>query len=205
MAQDKQQLNTLLDKFYHNPVALVSFELFLSIAAIIFFAVFAIRPTLLTMSDLIKEIEDKRKLATQMEQKVTALSAAQENFASAQERIAVLDEAIPRGVNMVQTLKIIEKLASDQNLSIANLTVLKIPPDPPVTASITELERQSMPIQVVITGTYEGIREFAEQLRNSRRSFVIERITFSTEDARGQKTLEANMLIGAPFFGVKAE
>ena len=60
-----------------------------------------------------------------------------------------------------------------------------------------------MSVQVVLTGPYTGIREFAENLRNSRRSFVIERITFSTEDSRGQKTLEANMLIGAPYFGVK--
>lgn len=205
MTQDKQQLTAILDKFYHNPVALVSFELFLSVAAIIFFALLAIRPTLLTMSDLIKEIEDKRKLAAQMGQKAAALSAAQDSFVGVQDRITVLDEAIPRGANMVYTLKIIEKIASDQNLAISNLTVLKIPPDPPVSAPITELERQSMPIQVVITGAYEDIREFAEQLRNSRRSFVIERITFSTEDSRGQKTLEANMLIGVPFFGVKAE
>jgi len=90
MAQDKQQLIRILDRFYHNPVAMVSFELFLSIAAILFFAVFAIRPTLLTMSDLIKEIEDKRKLDSQMEQKVAALSSAQESFLAVQDRIAVL-------------------------------------------------------------------------------------------------------------------
>jgi len=203
MAQDKQQLIRILDRFYHNPVAMVSFELFLSIAAILFFAVFAIRPTLLTMSDLIKEIEDERKLDSQMEQKVAALSSAQESFLAVQDRIAVLDEAIPRGVNMTYTLKVIEKLASDQGLTIANLTVLEIPPDPPPSTPVNQLERQSMSVQVVLTGPYTGIREFAENLRNSRRSFVIERITFSTEDSRGQKTLEANMLIGAPYFGVK--
>lgn len=199
------QLTTLLDRFYHNPVALVSFELFLSVAVIVFFAVFAIRPTLLTMSDLIKEIEDKRKLAVQLTQKSAALTAAQSNFSAVAERTAVLDEALPRGVDLVYVLKVLEKIASDQQLTITTMTVLSIPPDPPVSVSITQLERQTMSIQLVVTGSYESIRTFAEELRNSRRSFVIERITFSTEDARGQKTLEATLLIGVPYFGIKEQ
>ena len=60
-----------------------------------------------------------------------------------------------------------------------------------------------MPIQVAVIGNYEGIRGFAEELRNSRRSFVTERITFSTQDSRGQKILEATMLISAPYYGVR--
>lgn len=203
MAREKQQLITTLDKFYHNPVAIVSLELFLSIGAILFFALFAIRPTLLTMSKLVKEIEDKRKLVLQMSQKTAALSTAQTNFAAVQDRVTVLDEAIPRGVQMGYTLAVVEKLASDNQLTITNLTVLKIPEDPPTNVPITELERQAMPIQVALTGEYQGIRNFAEGLRQSRRSFVIDRITFSTEDSRGQKSLEATFLLGAPYFGVK--
>lgn len=198
-----QQLTTLLDMFYRNPVATVSLELFLSICAIVFFAAFAIRPTLLTMSDLIKEIEDKRTLDTQLTQKIAALSVAQGDFLAVEGRVSVLDEALPRGVSMTYTLKVIEKIASDQGVAISSMTVLEIPPDPPEDAVWSQLERQSMSIQVTVTGQYAGIREFAEQLRNSRRSFVIERITFSTQDSRGQRTLEATMLIGAPYFGVK--
>lgn len=197
------QLTTLLDRFYHSPVALVSFELFLSIAVILFFAVFAIRPTLLTMSDLIKEIEDKRTLDSQLGQKSAALAAAQSNFTGLEERSKVLDEALPRGVDMVYVLKVLEKIASDQNLTIANMTVLTIPADPPAETTIAQLERTSMPVQIVVTGSYENIRGFAERLRESRRSFVIERITFSTKDARGEKALEATILIGVPYFGIK--
>lgn len=205
MARTSPQLTTLLDKFYHNPVALVSFELFLSLATILFFAVFAIRPTLLTMSDLIKQIGDKRKLEAQLTQKVAALSAAQNDFSQVQDRVGVLDEAIPRGVNMSYTLAVIEKIASDQNLLISNMTVLAIPQDPPADVPDNELERQSMPVQLAVTGSYESIRQFAEGLRSSRRSFTIERITFSTEDTRGEKTLGATILLGAPYFGVKAK
>ena len=65
----KKQLASLLEQFYHNPVAKVSLELFLTIGLVVFLALFAIKPTLLTMSDLVKEIEDKRELETQLSKK----------------------------------------------------------------------------------------------------------------------------------------
>ncbi|HEX9817847.1 MAG TPA: type 4a pilus biogenesis protein PilO [Patescibacteria group bacterium] len=204
MADSKRrQLNTLLDQFYHNPVAMVSFELFLSIGAIIFFSLFAIRPTLATMADLIKEIEDKQKLSTQLSQKAAALNIAQDNFTNVQEQISVLDEAIPLGADLAHTLKVIEKVASDQSLAITNLTVLKIPTTPPEDIPFSQLTRQTMSIQLTATGSYEAIRGFAEQLQDSRRSFVMDRIIFTTEDSRGQRTLEAVLLIGAPYFGLE--
>lgn len=203
IAPNRQQLNGILDRFYRNPVAVVSFELVLSILAVVFFAIFAIRPTLVTMSDLIKEINDKRQLDLQMAQKIAALSNAQTNFLGMQDRTAVLDEAIPHGAQVAKTLKIVEKIASDRNLIITSLTTLEIPQDPPIGAPLDQLERRSILIQLIVTGDYQSIREFAEELRQSRRSLVIERITFVTEDIRGQKSLEASFLIGAPYFGEK--
>jgi hypothetical protein len=70
---DRTQLMSALNDFYHKPVAMVSLELFLSIGAVVFFAIFAVRPTLLTMADLIKEIEDKRALDQQLQQKIASL------------------------------------------------------------------------------------------------------------------------------------
>ncbi|NCN45306.1 MAG: hypothetical protein COU63_01130 [Candidatus Pacebacteria bacterium CG10_big_fil_rev_8_21_14_0_10_36_11] len=199
----QEQLAQLLDSFYHNPVAIVSFELFLSISVVIFFAVFAIRPTLLTMSELIKEIEDKRKLNTQMAQKVAALTTAQAQYLGVEQRLPVLSEALPLGAKVTQTLKIIELVASEQDLVINNLTLLDLPPDPKPNSSLAELERKAMPVQLTVVGSYNSIRGFVEGLRNSRRSFVVDRITFSTEDNRGQKSLEATLLVTAPYFGSK--
>jgi Tfp pilus assembly protein PilO len=204
MPDTRSQITSFLDKFYHNPVAIVSFELFLSIGAILFFALFAIRPTLITMSNLIKEIDDKRALDTQLAQKVAALSTAQSAYLQLQDRLYVLYEALPTGVDIAYALKVIEKAASDQGLTISSMTVLDIPAEVPLDTPINRLERKSLPIQMSVTGSYESIRGFAEQLRDSRRSFVIERITFTAENVRGLRILEASILLGAPYFGEKA-
>ncbi len=96
MPDNKQkQLKTTLLKFYKQPVGKVSTELFLSIFTIIFFAVFAIKPTLTTMSDLVKEIEDKQKLNKQMQQKVTALATAQTEYEKFQDQFYLLDQSLP--------------------------------------------------------------------------------------------------------------
>ena len=90
------QLNDILNKFYENPVARVSIELFLSIFTVIFFAVFAIRPTLLTIADLIKEIEDKEDLIVQLDRKIASLSSAETEYRKFYYQLGLLDEAIPK-------------------------------------------------------------------------------------------------------------
>src|SRR3989344_6028300 len=120
---NRQQLTTTLLSFYHRPVAQVSLELFLSVATVVFFAVFAIRPTLVTMSNLIKELEDKRQLDQQLTQKIAALSTAQATFLNLQPRLVVLDEALPRQPNFLDSLKILEKVASQRRLIIASVVV----------------------------------------------------------------------------------
>ncbi len=77
MATNKRsQLTTTLLQFYDKPIAKVSLELFFTVAAVIVFALFAIRPTLSTMGKLIKELEDKQALNQKLAQKVAALSTS---------------------------------------------------------------------------------------------------------------------------------
>lgn len=205
MADQRKQLTTTLLQFYHQPVARVSLELFLSIGTVIFFAVFAIRPTLLTMADLIKEIEDKRALDDKLGQKVAALNSAQNEYLSLQNRLVVLDEAIPSSPQLLTALKIIEKLASDKQLVINSISIPEIPAETPADTSNTsvKLERQMLPVTMSITGEYPVIRQFIEDLRNSRRTFVVQSISFSINENREQRHLLASITIGIPYFGAK--
>ncbi|HYD34939.1 MAG TPA: type 4a pilus biogenesis protein PilO [Vitreimonas sp.] len=201
---NRKQLTTALTQFYQRPVAQVSLELFLSIGAIIFFALFAIRPTLLTMSDLIKEINDKRELDQKLAQKYAALQSAQEEYLGLQSRLAVLDEAIPSQPNLVEVIKIVEKLASDRRLVIVNLSVSEIPPETPFVPQGDTLNRQNLALKVIVTGDYPLIKAFLDDIKNSRRAFLVESIVFSTGEERGVKKLNAIITIGVPYFGEKA-
>lgn len=203
LEKERKQLAQSLSDFYQKPVARVSVELFLSIGAVIFFAIFAIRPTLLTMSDLIKEIEDKRQLDKQMAQKIAALSSAQSEYLKLQERVGVLDEAVPTGPNLIGLFKIIEKLASDNQLVITAMSVNDVPKDIVGEPAFDQLERKNLEFTVGITGDYASVRTFVNQLSQVRRTILVDRVTFSVSDVRGSKRLDAVVSVNAPYYGTK--
>lgn len=200
----QRDLIKTLQKFYQKPVARVSLELFFSIIAILFFATFAIRPTLLTMSDLLNEIEDKEKLDTQLSQKVAALSSVQPLYFQLENRLVVLDDAIPSTPQLIYSLKIIEKIASEIGLVINGINVSKIPDENITIAqniSLASFEKIDVPVAISVESDYPTIRQFVENLKNYRRSFIIDTIVFSTKELRGDKKLEAKITLSMPYFG----
>lgn len=198
----KNELQDTMTSFYKKPIAKVSIELFLSIGAVIFFALFAIRPTLLTMSDLIKEIEDKRELNEMLGNKIASLATAQTTYMAMEDKVQLLDQAMPNNENIVKTLKLIEKIASEQNIAITQMSVSKVPEvssEESIVPAKKTLDQVSISVGVV--GDYQSIRQFVEGLRLSRRSLIVETVTFKVEGFRGNKTLKANITIVAPYYG----
>lgn len=201
MTIKRSQLVQALNQFYMQPVARVSMELFLSIGAVLFFALFAIRPTLITMSDLIKEIDDKKQVDQALTQKIAALSTAQSEFLGLQEQIGVLDDALPSKPDVLLTLKLVEKVASERGLVIESLSMAEIPDEPTETPLFSETKRQALTLAITLSGTYPNIRQFIEDIRNVRRSFIVDTVVFSTGEEQGTKRLRATITLQVPYFG----
>jgi Tfp pilus assembly protein PilO len=202
MELNRRELTKALNDFYAKPVARVSLELFLSVATVLFFAVFAIRPTLLTMSDLIKEIEDKRKLDQQLSQKVAALSSAQAEYLRVEEQLGVLDQALPDDPYLMGALKTLEKIASERNIAINFMTVNEVPDKQLTPLPPSQSKRQQLTVAVTLTGDYLSIRQFIEDLKNTRRTFIIDTVIFSISEEQGAKSLKATITLGVPYFGL---
>lgn len=199
----KKQIASMLDQFYHNPVAQVSMELFLTVGLVIFLALFAIRPTLLTMSDLLKEIEDKTELEEQLTKKVAALNSAQSLYLSIEDRLPILDAAIPSTPETIHSLKIIEKLATDQGVVLNSISLTEIPETPVEIPDFEQLSRVNLDIALSVSGDYTSIKNFVAGLQNSQRTFVIDSVVFRISESRGDKQLRASILVKAPYFGVQ--
>lgn len=199
----KKQIASMLDQFYHNPVAQVSMELFLTVGLVIFLALFAIRPTLLTMSDLLKEIEDKTELEEQLTKKVAALNSAQSLYLSIEDRLPILDAAIPSTPETIHSLKIIEKLATDQGVVLNSISLTEIPETPVEIPDFEKLSRVNLDIALSVSGDYTSIKNFVAGLQNSQRTFVIDSVVFRISESRGDKQLRASILVKAPYFGVQ--
>ena len=200
MPKTKQQnLQQALIDFYNKPVAKVSLELFFSLFAIIFFAVFAIQPTLKTMTELVKEIEDKRALSEKMDQKIASLSTAQTQYQEYNDQFYLLEDAIPRSANLVSSLKMIEKLASESNLVISSINLSDVPDDLNI-ASPDSAERVILTFNVSVVGDYLDMRRFVEALMNSRRMLIVDQINFSLGNTQDFQYLTATVRINAPYY-----
>ncbi len=199
----QREIRTTLIKFYNQPVAKVSLELFLSIGAVMFFALFAIRPTLLTMSDLIKEIEDKTNLNEQLRQKTASLATAQTQYLNLQDRLFVLDQALPSQPEFENALKIIEKTASDNELVITSMQVNEIPQEADETIPFSQKTKITVPINVSVTGDYLAIRNFVESLQRNRRTLFVDSIIFTVSEVNNNKQLKANITVNLPYFGIE--
>ena len=194
-ATRQKQIQGALVSFYNNPVARVSLDVLLSLGLVIFLGLFAVQPTLITMSDLIQE---KRALSQQLTQKVAALSTAQSELAALEPQLSLLEEAVPSKPDVVKILKILEKLATENQVIITGVTVPQIP-EPSASVSAT-LEQNSLPIQIVVTGDYPAIRQYAESLLTSRRLLHIETINFTPNEKRGSRSLSASLQLNAPYY-----
>jgi len=197
----KKQLAAILDQFYHNPVAQVSMELFLTVGLIIFLALFAIRPTLLTMSDLLKEIEDKKALQEQLNKKVAALGSAQSIYLTLENRLPLLDAAIPSTPETINSIKIIEKLATDEEIVLNSISLTEVPETPQTIPSFDKLSRVNLDFSLTVSGDYTSIKNFVAGILNSQRTFVVESIVFKIAESRGDKQLRASIVLKAPYFG----
>lgn len=200
---EQRQIAKTLNDFYNKPVAKVSAELVFSIVAVIFFALFAIRPTLITMSDLIREIDEKKVLNDKLGQKVAALNSIQNEYLALQDRMPLLDEAIPSTPQFVTAIKLIEKVASEQKLVIQNIQANEVPQEPAAAqdVSFSAKTRLVKPISISVTGDYTSIKNFIEELRKLRRTTIIDSIIFSLTDESASKKLRATITINLVYFG----
>jgi len=195
----QQNIQQTLIDFYNKPVAKVSAELFLSLAAIIFFAIFAIKPTLETMSELVKEIEDKRALDEKMDQKIAALSTAANQYEKYSDQFYLLEDALPRSASLVNALKIIEKLASETDLVVESITLSDVP-DENQTVSAANAERKILTFNVDVAGDYLNMRQFVEKIMNSRRMLIVDQVNFSLSSGQNEDYLTARVRINTPYY-----
>lgn len=206
MANTKQeQLASVLMDFYQKPVARVSIELILSVIVVIIFALFAIRPTLLTMADLVKEIADKKELSQQMNLKLASLASAKEQYELYQSQFYLLDEAIPKQLDLIKSLKKIEKLAGESQLVIDQMSIEKVPENVNPTllsGNFGDYQREFLSVNISVVANYFQIREFVEKIMNLRQSILVDQVV--VEKMTESSNLSAQLKISLPHYLLKS-
>jgi hypothetical protein len=194
-----------LQAFYNKPVLRVSFELVMSILVVVVFALFALRPTLITMSDLLKEIEEKKKLDKDLQQKIAALATAQNEWSVYRQQVENFKTAFFDSPSMEEVLLYLEYLARQDGIVMTSVTSPEVPvilektvstPSAGISSSsVKQLTPVDANLQFI--GSYANILNFLVKLEQRQPLFSVENLSFNSSqvEENADPMINANVKI----------
>lgn len=176
--------------FYQKKQARVYTGIVLSILTMAFFGFFAIRPTLVTISGLLKEIQDKKEVVNQMDQKINNLTKAQTNYNQIKEKLYLVDQSLPQDPGLSVLIKQLEALARLSSVNFESVRFEKTN----LQGETEKKENQEVTFSLVLSGNYQNLKNFLNSLDTLRRIILVESFAFrsTTEEEIQILTLSVN-------------
>ncbi len=169
------------------------FTVILTLGASIFFALFAINPTLSTISGLRKEVQDSKFVEQKLSQKINNLSSLSNGYQNIQKDVTYINDAIPLQPEAPLLVAQIQSIAQDSGVSVTDLKVLSVN-----LVSQTASSSSSFGFELTIKTNYEGLLAFTSSLINMQRVVSVDSISITkTEEADQNLEIEIK---GSAFF-----
>lgn len=173
-------------------------ELVLSLSTVIIFVVFALKPTILTIVSLYKEINEKRSTLSSLNQKIADLQKANDIFSQSQSFIPKIDAAVFDNPEPDTVSKQILGLASKNGvnllgISIGQTIIIGKGTITKGTADVKPLPEsaQSMPVSISIRGNYSNLLSFVKDLENLRIPVKVDSLSINSS-----QTQEGSIIVG---------
>jgi len=186
-----------LQAFYEKPILRVSLELVMSIVVVAIFALFALRPTLMTMSNLLKEIEEKEQLDKALQEKIAALSTAQSEWTAYKSQFAKLERSFFQDPSLEEVMLYLEYLARQEDVLVMTVTSPEIPVklEKSDSESITLLSLTPYETNFQAVGSYENILRFFEKIEQQQPLMSIESIQIAMNQKDDTSPLAVNFQV----------
>ncbi len=167
--------------YKQRPDLKVFLELILTLATISFFVLFALKPTLLTVIELLKEIEAKEETVEKMNTKIQNLQQAQTLYIQEGTRIKLLETALPDNPAPDLFVRQMEGLATNYSVNLLGITIGEVTLLGEEKEKRSKVELQPLPegskgitFSVSTAGSYQGLVNFLSALENMRRPVKID-------------------------------
>ncbi len=167
-------------------------ELLLSMATVITFGLFAIKPTLVTIAKLYRQMTEKEETIKTMDQKISNLVKAKELYDSQTQSINLLNEAVPTEPEVHKFVRQIEGLSQKNGVnliefSISDATIIgrkDTQEELDDNLVIIPEDAQNIPVIIGATGDYSSLFSFISDLQILKRPvfFDISLVSISNEE-----------------------
>ncbi len=156
-------------------------EVMLSLTTVSVFILFALKPTVLTIISLTKEIQEKKKFVADLTVKVNNLETATNLLNQNADVVPDIYIAVSTSPNPDTISKQVQGIASKNSVSLLGLSIGQVAlsgKDTLATKKNPDLKNLGstgeMPVSISIKGDYASILAFTKDIENSRIAFKID-------------------------------
>lgn len=163
------------------------------------FGVFAINPTLTTIAELQKKVEDARFVEQQLSQKILNLQSLRSQYDALQNELIYVEQALPTKPQPVKFIGQIRTIAALTNVQLKSFQIVAVELTDTTSDEITEAEKtqpfgNTIPytFSLEVIGSYSQVREFLTVLTGFDRLTTVETINVS-RDSSGSQTISLEL------------
>ncbi len=157
----------------------------LTLAALSFFGIFAINPTLTTIAELRKELADNEAVEDQLTTKINNLSSLQQQYNDLEKDLPFIYEAIPKTANAPLLSAQIEALAQQNNVTISTFRVAEVQ----LASSQPTTKTLSYIFNLQAEGDYQDMIDFSTALSRLSRVITVESMSIGRDSKTNDLTL----------------
>lgn len=202
----KEFFSRVINQYRKRPDVKMYLELFLSIITVIVFAIFALRPTILTITQLVKDIRFKEETVAKMDTKINNLSKAESFFNQDISLSSLIKSSIPNQPSPETFVRQIEGLAQKQDIKIQGVSVEEVTlvgeeqKSPKSDTKALPENAKGLGFSISISGTYPLISGFLSELEKLRRPVKIDVLGINSSQAQTEKILVLVVSGRTPYF-----
>lgn len=169
------------DAYLQKPVVQASLGVLLTLFTISFFSIFALRPTLNTISELLAEIRGQKEILEQLDQKIAAIAQAQQVWQQELRRIPLLLQGLPKDSEPELYLRQVEGLTIKHGLTLSSFKIDEVSLLGKKEAA-TDKEKLAgtdiFTVSLSVRGPYSPLITFLDELETLRRPIKVESLSF---------------------------
>jgi len=188
-----------ISTLYRRKKVRVYTELVLTILTVCFFVFFAIKPTLVTVTGLIKTLSDQKLVSQKLEEKINSLNLAQSQYNLVQPDLYLLDEAIPVQPQIAVLIKQLETLGRYSGVTVDGIQLSQVNLMDKETVS----KQESINFSIAVSGDYQSLKNFLKSISSFRRVILIDNFGFKTGKTDKQSLYLS--LNSKAFYGINKE
>lgn len=194
-----------LKQLSQNPLTRVSGLVSLTFFTIAFFGIFAISPTLKTIAQLNKQIEDTETVNSKLKSKVKDLEKAEIVYSQVLESLDLVDRVLPEKNEFERLAWQISWLVVESGVEITSSSFGEFV----IVGSQDKAEGkvQLISLDLSVSGSYNKIKAMLKKITEIDRLIEIETVSLTKNAADGggkSQTLTANLKLKADYFDTKA-